>query len=378
MELYTLDREFIRQDTIDAFESAIWTERYKGDGDFKLVVPKTDETMEMLYAGRLMACEGSIQPMMLETREIKDGLIEATGIALTPWLNNRFIRTTADHTIKEWSITNKPGQIISAIAQQMVMPSNYNNGTINIGIPVGITSLFPIPGLVAGAIDTTGDVVTIAVPFGPVYDPIKEIADTYDIGVKIELQDADEDGYTLIFVTYTGTNRTSDQSVNPVIRFSEEMDTFNNVKDLDSISDHKNYFFMFAPGAPTTYALGPALLDGSTGQTGFDLRTFESFVDSIPDTATTDALIHSYLFEQGKKEWNAHRVVQIVDGEMVQTGQIEYGTDYFLGDIIEVEGNSGVLQNARITEYIRSQDSAGSRNYPTLTMMDSLVPFPGD
>ena len=49
--------------------------------------------------------------------------------------------------------------------------------------------------------------------------------------------------------------------------------------------------------------------------------------------------------------------------------QFQYGIHYNLGDVIEVEGNTGVVQSARITEYIRSQDAAGEKAYPTVSMI---------
>jgi hypothetical protein len=62
--------------------------------------------------------------------------------------------------------------------------------------------------------------------------------------------------------------------------------------------------------------------------------------------------------------------VKSVDGEIVPDSQFQYGVDYNLGDVIEVEGNTGVIQTARITEYIRSQDQAGEKSYPTVSMTD--------
>ena len=41
MEPYTLNRNFLKQDVIDEFQSIIWTERYYGDSEVELVVPAT-------------------------------------------------------------------------------------------------------------------------------------------------------------------------------------------------------------------------------------------------------------------------------------------------------------------------------------------------
>jgi len=369
MDIFTYDRSFFKQDEIDEFESAIWTERYYGDADFELNVPATDEMLTKLSKGQLMGCVGSEEPMILETRNIKDDILKVTGTGLVPWLNNRFIRAGNDPTVRDWKFSKKPADALRHIVQQFCVGGPFLDGTTPIGIPAGILLVFPIPGLQAVNTDFSGVVVDFSIPYGPVYDALAQIAPAYEVGMKITLDGAYEDYYNLQFEAYKGKDRTSDQDVNPTIRFSEEMNTLTNVEDLESITDYRNYIFEFPSTPPAGYAMGPALADVSSASTGFDLRIHQAFAD-FDTTGLTDAQVYNILLQQVKTEWKNHKVVQLVDGEIVQSGQINYGEDYFMGDVIEVEGNTGVLQNARITEYIRSQDSAGERAYPGLTMID--------
>lgn len=375
MDIYTMDRGFIKQEEIDVFESAMWIERYYGDGDFDISLPANLTNLDKLPKGQLLGCKGSDQPMILETRDIKEGILKITGITLTQWLNNRIIRTSADHAVKDWAIHQKPGEALAYIVSNMCMTSSYLNGTIDIGIPVAQTELFVIPGLQIGETDDTGVALDFSVPFGPVYDVLKDIATTYEIGMKITLDGAFEDYYIIQFRTWKGVNRTSDQSINPVIRFSEEMDSLTEISDLESIADHRNFIYTFAPGAPPELVTG-AGFDFNTvplvPEPGFDLKVWQGFVDEI--TADTlggsSALLLEILNQKATSELNNHKAVALVDGQIVEVEGVVYGTDFFLGDVVEVEGNTGILQKARITEYIRSQDSAGERAYPTLSMID--------
>lgn len=374
MELYTLDRGFIKQEIIDAFESAIWTERYYGDGDFELSVPATSDMLLALPKNQILMCEGSVEPMILETRDIKDGILKTTGITLTQWLNNRIIRTTADHSVKEWVISGqKAGQALQTIVSNFAMDSPYLNGTINIGIPTFQVVLMPVPGLTLGAVDLSGVVHDYSVPFGPVYDALKAIATAYEIGMRITFEFAEDDYFMLQYQTYRGADRTSDQTVNPVVQFSPEMDSFTNIRDLESNENHSNWVYTFT-GNETLQALGPTAgwaWNYAPPAQGFDLRVAEVFADNIdPAVVTTAAAVNAILQQKANEELFARRAAALVDGEIVQTEQFKYGRDYFLGDIVEVEGNTGILQNARITEYIRSQDTAGERAYPTLSMID--------
>lgn len=374
MELVTVDNQFFEKDQIDFFESAIWTDRYKGDGDFKIIVPDEPEYTSKLPKGQILLCAGSDQPMILETRDIKDGLMETTGITLTQWLNNRIIRTSADHSVREWHITGySPGEALMLIVQEMCVAGDYLSGVIPIGIPAAETALWAIPGLQVGGADPRPN-VDITVPFGPVYDGLKPIADTYDVGMAIRFNNSAYDDYFIIgFDAYLGTDRTSDQSAVPTIRFSEEMDTFTNIRDLESITDYKNKVYTFAPGVDPSLMGQAGYAHTGTDDTtpGFGLRVAEVFVDNLdPAIFNTAPLVLDRLNQEAKIELAVRKAVQLVDGEIVQTGKINYGEHYFLGDIVEVEGNTGVLQQARITEYIRSQDKAGDRAYPTLAMID--------
>jgi hypothetical protein len=63
------------------------------------------------------------------------------------------------------------------------------------------------------------------------------------------------------------------------------------------------------------------------------------------------------------------RFVRAVDGSIVPLHQVQYGVDYNMGDVIEVQGNSQVVSSSRVTEYIRSQDSSGEKAYPTVAML---------
>ena len=75
MEPYTLDRKFLPQDTIDGFNSVIWTERYYGDSEVELVVPATSDMIQKLPPGTFLGLPESDEVMLLETFLIEDELL---------------------------------------------------------------------------------------------------------------------------------------------------------------------------------------------------------------------------------------------------------------------------------------------------------------
>lgn len=376
MEVFTLNRKFLQQDEIDVFHSMIWTERYYGDSDMELVVAATMDNIKKLKPGLFIGISGSHEVMILETMTIEEGKMKFVGMSLLPWLNNRFVRATAPHKDKSfaWPTAAVPGKIMGDIVYNWCCQgSQYLNGTIPIGIPTAQLQLLPIPGLTVKDYDKSGIAITPQVDYEPVYDALRKIAAPYRIGMQITLDSASDTSYSLGFRSYKGLDRTSSQTVNAPVRFSPQMDSLTNIKELQSIAALKTQVYEFASSYPDTAAFptspGIAVLSGSQ-YTGFDLRALQEF----DDEATTDlgdaAALLALLNTEAAHTLNDSVVIKAVDGEIVPENQYQYGRDYYLGDIIEVQGNSDVIQRSRVTEYIRTQDEAGERSYPTIAALD--------
>ena len=375
MELITLNRKFLGQDVIDGFLSAIWTERYYGDSEVELVVPATQEMIKKLPVGTFLSLRGSNEVMILETFNIEKESLKVTGVSLLKWMNNRFIRVSAKHEDQYWYISGgPPGWVLWAIIYNMcVTGSPYLTGAN----PIGISNpqQLAIPGLGLKDYDKAGDNIVVGVPFGPVYDAMREIATTYEVGMQITLESATDTAYSLGFRSYRGLDRTSRQTTYPIVRFSAQMESLTNIKELQSIESLKTLSYAFLPTSDDALKAlittpGTAALSGSQ-YTGFDLRASMIF----PSDITTDMVggsstnLLNILNSRAKDDLNNHHFVRAVDGEIVPKNPFKYGIHYNLGDIIEVQGNTGVVSISRVTEYIRAQDEAGERSYPTVAML---------
>jgi Siphovirus ReqiPepy6 Gp37-like protein len=370
MEAYTLTRGFLREAVVDVFDSFIWTERYFGDSDVEITLPATPSNISLLAKGKFLQLDGAKEPMMLEEHYIEKGLLKVTGISLLKWMNNRFIRKTAAHEDRYWNISGlSAGVTMGTIVFDMLVS----------GGPVGVTDpgQFLIPGLTTQDLDATGGTITVAVPYGPVYDALYELATTYQVGMKIILEYANSGGYHLGFYAYRGVDRSSIQGLRPVVRFSPDMESLTDIKELSSIAGYKTIMYVWAPANPGGLATDPGVASYSSlsivgpPTSGWDVRAGIIFADDI----TTDlvggssAVMQSLLTERAESGLSNAATVAQVDGEIVPTSQFKYGRDYNLGDIIEVAGYSGVVQPARVTEYVRSQDASGEKAYPGLTLI---------
>src|SRR4051812_2380890 len=254
MEIYTMDRDFKRQSTIDEFFSAIWTERYYGDGDFELNVIPNSAIDFFLPIGQFVGIPESFEPMIVETRNVEKDILKITGISLTKWLNNRFVRSSPDPEVNEWLVTGiKPGVLLTTMVQNWAISSSYLNDYS--GTPpansMGLTpnaSALRVPGLTISGSDSAGSNIDATISFGPLYDALRQIAVAYTVGMKITLDAVTSSSYTLGFKSYRGVNRTSDQSIVDIVRFSPDQDSLNNVKTLESLEPYASIVFAVASG----------------------------------------------------------------------------------------------------------------------------------
>jgi hypothetical protein len=372
MELFTLDRNFKKQSVIDNFSSVIWTERYYGDSEVELVTPLTLQMLEKLPEGIFLGCEESSEVMILETANAEESKLKLKGISLLSWLDNRFVRASAAHEDRYFNISGPPGEILWDLCYYFTSATSpYLNGTTPIGI--ANPEQLVVPGLDVESFDSSGDEVVIAVPYGPLYKAMKDIAETYEIGMTITVIEVTDLYYRLGFRSYRGLDRTSAQNVNPVVRFSPAMDSFTGIKEIRSIASLKTLVYAFAPGNPDGLATTPGMSRLSGEQyTGFDLRAEMIFAEDITtDQVGSDpSVLREILNSRAHDELTTKCYVKAVDGEIVPESQLKYGIHYNLGDVIEVQGNTGIVQAARVTEYIRSQDSTGEKAYPTVSIID--------
>jgi Siphovirus ReqiPepy6 Gp37-like protein len=403
MEIFTLDRSFKKEFIIDVFNSAIWTERYYGDSDVELVVPLTMDMIDKLSVGTFLGLTGSGEVMILETMSIEKNSIKVTGISVLSWLNNRIIRTSPKHEDRYWYVSGWPaGRVLWEIIHNMCCwSSNYVTGYYNWGIPHG--HQLGIDGLTLGRYDTSGPNISVGIPFGPVYDAMRDIATTYEIGMRIVLTYVTDQPYAthnpavqggqdpyvfspyyLEFTSYRGNDRSSSQTDFPVVRFSPQTDSLNNIKEIQSATDFKTVIYSFAPenpgGLATSIGCGRATLISQYEIANlqdwiwsFDVRALMTFEDDITTdmVGTSSSNLLAVLNSRANDALTSHPFAIAVDGEISPKNQYQYGTDYGLGDIIEVQGNSGATQRARVTEFIRAQDQAGERSYPTVTMFSN-------
>lgn len=383
MEFYKLDSNFLKTDTIDEFISGIWTERYTKTGDFNLVLSPTERNRTLFPEGSMLQVNESDEVGLIDNALVEDGQLKLTGNMITEFLNERFIHTSPIHTDKQLTMdAPSPAAGLTRLVRDIVVDGgSYTSQQPMSGfdaqhqvIPnLSIISADPVyPPGTRHILSLPADFTQLSIPYGPLYDALAQIADTYQVGFKMCLGHADHTGYSLVFKTWVGKDRTSQQNVNRLVQFSPAMDTLTGLKELHSIANYKTVAYAWGTNDPNGLASSVGIAEaypGARNEVGFARRNLMVEVSDIDDKVTDSTTFLSILNQRAKDALANNNYTKVVDGEVIpQTGNI-FGVDYGLGDIIELKGISNVVQDARITEYIRSQDSNGERAYPTVSVI---------
>jgi hypothetical protein len=365
MDLYTLDPTYLKNTLVEEYATLIWTERYNQYGEVTLTWGVGSPLDDLIVEDVLLYTPDSPDVMLIDTVNIESGVATATGQSLTGFLASRIFRNTWSTTSDSWVLTGVPGTLGLYIVQQMCMPGGIMAGS---GVLPGGGANEVIPGLTSGPA-AAGASISITVTYGNVYDAVKAVCDADNLGFRMYPPSVMDGSGALIFTTYRGADRTTDQSVNPPVIFEPALDNLTDVKTLRSKAGFKNVAYAWGNSMTAQSSIGVAYQPGANLLTGFQRRTLMVDASDVNAGDYTAANLQIALNQKAKDALANNNYVKMTDGTIVPQPNFVYGTDYFLGDVIELRGASNVAQQARITEFIRSKDPNGEFAYPTLSVI---------
>lgn len=393
MDFTTLSPTFLAQDPVDEFISAIWTERYTKHGDCQLVLGATAKNIEMLREGTYLGLRGTKEVMQIETQSIEDKKLTVVGNTLDEavlseryvWAQNpEYTGATgqeANTRIADYNdSTRKPGEFMSNLVYIFVInPTAFDTAHAAASLDWDDERIFELS---LGDIDASGTVQRLTAPTGPLYAALEQLGEKNAVGFSLYLHSADPvTGFQLKFKTYKGLDRTSAQSTNPLVRLTPELDGISDIKEVRSIANFKNVVYVYYDGVIHKYLLDPSAPEPE----GLERRVLVTDAEGEPPgrkegwrdpmfgggkyTYVDPAELSAYLDQNAKDALANHNYIRSIDGKTSPISDYQFGIDYGLGDIIELEGLTGEVAKAQITEYIRSQDKNGEKSYPTISVV---------
>lgn len=365
MEVYILDNLYRRQTVVDVFQSFIWTERFAQYGDFELSLFSTLENRNLFQKGTKLAIAASAYVMIVETVEDSidsNGirLLKLSGRSLEAILDSRLARGSLTDLTSDpkWILTGTPKEIATQMFHDICVTGILHPSDVIPLIHEG--SIFP-----EDTISPPTDIIEYDVSPTTLYTATKNLCDQYLMGFRLV---RNQDAAQLYYDIYTGSDRTTHQSVLPPVLFSPDLDNLQNTSELTSIATYKNVAYVFSPvGCEIVYTP-----EASSSTTGFDRQILMVQADDITDT--DPAVASAQMIQRGYQELAKNRRISAFDGEITQYSSYVYGRDYYLGDMVQLKNTDGVMNDMQVTEHIFVSDENGDRSYPTLTITQFVTP----
>lgn len=354
MEIFLLNTDFTVERIIDTYESFIWNERYQECGDFELYLQSSSENLEIFKPGKYLVRNGTSVGMIIE--DIRINVDPENGDHLT--VTGRSFESILARRVV-WGQTNIKTSLQSGIKtlirNAIINPINQNRKISNFifqdSSDSAITSL---------QID--------AQYYGEnLYDIIKAACAEAGIGFKVVLNSSNQ----FVFSLYSGANRSYSQEVNPWIVFSPNFENLKSAEYVEKSQGLANVAFVAGEGEGTDRVMTSV---GSSS--GIDRR--EMYVDASDISRTTDEDTEMALPEyQEKLKQKANesltennKALKEFKADIDATRTYLYNRDFFMGDIVSVVSEYGLKRNARILEYITSEDGSGLNTYPTFEILN--------
>lgn len=407
----------------ESFSSLVWTERYQEAGDFVLDIPINTANFDVYKRGNYVQIDDSEETMMIESLSIndeqEDPVLEVTGRTLSLILERRVNASKLlDNYAQAINYQGSFGDVIQKIIEDDVtnpILQTYSwrhrleDGTTEEGYdstrPTSnykVVETFSAPYRKINNFTYSNSVTGITVDksftkIKTIYDILVEISKKYVTGFRVRLQNG---GF--VFQTYKGVDRTSAQkTLDPVI-FNPVMDNISYVNYFEDQTDYRNVAFSYSDGAwsPVDFnvSFGSSIFDGyvwvprdsdKSNESYTDLDRFELPVDVRSSASVTSWDPSNYYYVNddsgedtefisqkvaaaGKDEFDTedHDFVKISEGAIDPLVRYQFDKDYFLGDIVEISNNNGVVMTAVIDEVVRSYGSDGIITTPNFKSME--------
>lgn len=342
MELYVYSSDMEPQGIVEKIASLIWTRRYWSCGEFKLLVPFTEEHSRMLVKNNIIMKRGDDEAAQIRYVSItknSQGLeeIEVQGKFLIAWIGKRII--------KKQIITNDTTQNIL----YRIVRENVTNPADTVRKIPDVSIADDDADTESGVIDYTSEQYTNA------QLAAETAAKAAKLGIRMR---TDARTGTHVFSVYEGRDLTAGNSAgNAPCIFSQEFDNIVEQEYTNSIENLKTTAFVGGEEKE-----GVARKVAEVGGSAAGLEREEVFInatdivqeyedDDGEQVSLTDTEYLALLSARGAEELEQYAETLSFGSKVNTFANLIYRTDYDLGDRVTcVNKRWGIRIDVRITE----------------------------
>lgn len=352
MEVLVLNTDLDVVDIVDTFESLIWTDRYNKYGDFEIYTYASSDNINLFEEDFYLWTKDSEHVMIIEEKKVESDAetgshLTVTGRSLESILERRIIWT---QTILSGNLQEGVKKLLD---ENIISPTDVNRK-----IPNFIFEYSEDEAITSLTLNTqfTGD---------NLYDVISLICNANNIGFKITLNDQKQ----MKFKLYAGADRSYDQVKNPYVVFSPNFENIINSNYFESKKSLKNVTLVAGEGE------GSSRITTTVGE-GIGVARRELYTDARDisrtdgDTTISSDAYLALLKERGSENLSEYPFVKAFEGQMETTQMFVYGTDFFMGDIVQIHNEYDMEAKSRVVEIVKSQSNDQYTTYPTFSVIE--------
>lgn len=360
MELYILDTTFTTIALLDDYESILWVDRFNTPGEFEAYLSSDNSAIPNLKIGYYLVQRDSEKMMIIESLQTETDVdngnhLIVKGRSLESILDRRIIWDQTDFGEDSNLQTSVKKLITDAIISPAISGRRIDNFRFKNSDDEKITSL----------------TLTAQYTMGEnLLDIINKICEDNKIGYKITLNTSNQ----FIFQLFAGTDRSYDQTKNLCVIFSSKYDNLINSTYTEDITTYKNVTLVAGEKKEDSEERYTKEVGASAKREGLKRRELFTDANDIrkkekegdEEVEIPDNIYYEKLKERGKEELTKNKKTQTFEGEVDPTLTFQYGRDFFIGDIVYVVNEYDQDGDARVTEFIFSENSSdGISYYPT-------------
>lgn len=363
MELLTLDDNYQPYELVERYSSLIWTERYSTNGDFQLVTTDVERMLNLLPLESCVTLRESTVPMLVEAHKIEKSLTGApvlttTGRSFETVLERRVAAKTAvagsvSGARQEWYEDRaEPSDAAYQVMRQILGDTSHPPKVPGSQSPVlSALDALPMIELIVPSDYSQSVGNSFEIKPGSLYGVVLELIAINHHGLKAVRPDQ---GDTKVGIEiYNGADLTNE------VVFNARFDQFDQSTYLLSYAGSANWAYVFSKTG--SQAVNKTL---AAEPTGLDRRVLLVDASNEEGVETSEA-----RKTRGQIELYKNNATALFDGQIAEQVAAGYNRNYFLGDIIRLDGEYGLSENVRVAEFIRSDDSTGSKAYPTFEVV---------
>lgn len=364
-EIDIYDTNFEKVGIIDSFDSFIWTTRYQDCGNFELKLKPDSREFKYFKKDYYI---NMINDNNYNDREIQLMIVEDLKITYNVEQGDSAIITGRD--------------LSSILDRRILWKPTWYAGSINDGVKMILQNNIISPPDDFRKIDkfiyrdTTDErILRLGMELKEVginvYEVIKKIASTYNIGFRTLFDIVDK---TYIFELYKGIDRgINNPDGNLVVEFSERNDNLLNSNFVDCQSKFKNVILIGGEGEDDKQYFTSLNNNFHKG-----LKRKEAYYNSSVSMTVEDDIRLSapeyerQLKEEGKMELKKVEVTTAFEGDVraLEVDMFTYNKDFKMGDIVYIHNEYDMETDAFVSETVESYDESGYLMTPTFKSIE--------